>query len=534
MNTDDDDPTLVSELATNPQSIEIEGYTIQKYLGKGGMGHVLLAMDSAKRLVAIKVLHPEFAADSFVSNRFDREAEILAQLRHPNIVRIYTRGIVDGRRYIVMEYLAGGSLDQLLKKGSLTRFRTLQIAMGVCRGLRHAHAKGIVHRDLKPQNVMFDENGATFIVDFGIAKVDSNTYEKTQTNLIMGTPLYLAPEVAEGRPATDKSDIYAFGLMLCDMMLGPSNTQSWRGGFRDGGVPAEFLGSFPRSSADIARLAGECLAYSPEERPSASEILNRMKAALRRSTSVAKKLKPYKWAILAASAALVALFGLIGSSLLYNDDTGASNPPIEDGSVPNSPLADPSLPKNSLIFVDGKAVTADQFSRLSGYQEAVIVSPGHVGKILSADWRLSAERDLELPVLALPTVRETETFEALFEKTKPLSPLELISVTHWPFSRLLEMRNAYNNQDQREVARIADEHRRLASFGDQGSALVLYLAGGQDIIPDELEKHKDLMRSAGLSGYALASFYIGRHERRIDKVVDEKWSDLARRQGYPP
>ncbi len=318
------------------------------------------------------------------------------------------------------------------------------------------------------------------------------------------------------------------------LILGPSNTQAWRGGFREGRVPAEFLGSFPRSSADIARLAGECLAYSPEERPSASEILNRMKVALRRSTSVAKKLKPYKWAILAASAALFALFGLIGSSLLYNADTGASKPRIEDGSPPNAQLAYSSLPKNSLIFVDGTEITADQFLRLSGYQEAVIVSPGHVGKILSSDWKLSAERNLELPVLGLPTVKETESFEALSQKTQPLSRVELISVTHWPFSRLLEIRNAFNKQDHREVERIADEHRRLASFGDQGSALVLFLAGGLDLIPDELEWHKDLMKAAGLSGYALASFYFGQYERKEDQKLDETWSDLARKQGYPP
>src|SRR5438094_1060977 len=190
-------------------------YRLDQPLG-GTMGEVHLATDvELERRVVVKLLGTD--ADP---QRFEREARAAASLAHPNIVQLFEYGDVDGRPYMVFEYLAGGSLEERLGDGEpLPDAATQQIAQDVAAGLAHAHARGLVHRDLKPANILFDEEGRAKIADFGIARLgDAGTL--TEAGTVLGTAAYISPEQAEGQPATPASDVYSFGVILYRMLTG--------------------------------------------------------------------------------------------------------------------------------------------------------------------------------------------------------------------------------------------------------------------------------------------------------------------------
>src|SRR5438105_4235841 len=180
------------------------------------MADVWAAQDlELDRRVAIKLLGPQ--ADPA---RFEREARAIAALAHPNICRLYDYGESDGRRYMVLEYLPGGTLkDRLRPDARLPDEETERIAAEIASGLAQAHARGLVHRDLKPANVLFDEEGRAKIADFGIARLgDAGTL--TEAGTVLGTASYISPEQAAGERATPASDVYSFGVMLFRMLTG--------------------------------------------------------------------------------------------------------------------------------------------------------------------------------------------------------------------------------------------------------------------------------------------------------------------------
>ena len=196
-------------------------YEIVKSIGEGGMANVYLAMDTIlDRKVAIKVLRGDLANDDKFIRRFQREALSASSLSHPNIVEMYDVGEDGGNYYIVMEYVEGRTLKQLLKKrGSLTISEVVDIMLQLTDGIAHAHASYIIHRDLKPQNIMIEENGAIKITDFGIAMA-MNASQLTQTNSVMGSVHYLPPEQASGKGSTIKSDIYSMGILFYELLTG--------------------------------------------------------------------------------------------------------------------------------------------------------------------------------------------------------------------------------------------------------------------------------------------------------------------------
>jgi len=178
-------------------------------LGRGGMGVVYRATDTQTgELVAVKALDPQIVAhDPAMLERFVREGEALRRLNHPNIVRMVAAIRENGRQYLVMEYVSGGSLEDLLKKqGRLPGTRVIQIALEIADALARAHHLGIIHRDLKPANVLLAEDGTPRLADFGIAHVESGP-RLTQTGLLMGTVDYLSPEVCQGEPPDERADI---------------------------------------------------------------------------------------------------------------------------------------------------------------------------------------------------------------------------------------------------------------------------------------------------------------------------------------
>ena len=196
-------------------------YEIIKSIGEGGMANVYLAYDTIlDRNVAIKVLRGDLANDEKFVRRFQREALSASSLSHPNIVAMYDVGEDDGLYYIVMEYVEGKTLKQLLKKrGSLTLSEAIDIMLQLTDGMAHAHDSYIVHRDLKPQNIMIQDDGQIKITDFGIAMALNST-QLTQTNSVMGSVHYLPPEQAAGKGATIKSDIYSMGIIFYELLTG--------------------------------------------------------------------------------------------------------------------------------------------------------------------------------------------------------------------------------------------------------------------------------------------------------------------------
>lgn len=196
-------------------------YEIIKSIGEGGMANVYLGYDTIlDRNVAIKVLRGDLANDEKFVRRFQREALSASSLSHPNIVAMYDVGEDDGLYYIVMEYVEGKTLKQLLKKrGSLTLSEAIDIMLQLTDGMAHAHDSYIVHRDLKPQNIMIQDDGQIKITDFGIAMALNST-QLTQTNSVMGSVHYLPPEQAAGKGATIKSDIYSMGIIFYELLTG--------------------------------------------------------------------------------------------------------------------------------------------------------------------------------------------------------------------------------------------------------------------------------------------------------------------------
>ena len=202
-------------------SIINDRYQIIKTLGEGGMANVYLAHDNIlDRNVAVKVLRGDLANDEKFVRRFQREALSASSLSHPNIVEMYDVGEDDGQYYIVMEYVDGKTLKQVLKqRGHLSITEVVDIMLQLTDGLAHAHDAYIIHRDIKPQNIMILSNGMIKITDFGVATALNST-QLTQTNSVMGTVHYLPPEQANGKGSTVRSDIYSMGIMMYELLTG--------------------------------------------------------------------------------------------------------------------------------------------------------------------------------------------------------------------------------------------------------------------------------------------------------------------------
>ncbi len=198
-------------------------YEIHRRLARGGMAQVYLARDrSLDRPVAVKELVPEFATDPSFVERFRREAQAAANLSHPNIVGVYDWGTQDGTYFIVMEYVDGPSLSQVIRRdGPLHPRRAAEVAGEVAAALGSAHSRGVVHRDIKPGNVLLTSSGQAKVTDFGIARALSSADEDlTQAGSVMGTATYFSPEQAQGLPVDPRTDLYSLGVVLYEMVTG--------------------------------------------------------------------------------------------------------------------------------------------------------------------------------------------------------------------------------------------------------------------------------------------------------------------------
>jgi predicted Ser/Thr protein kinase len=200
-------------------------FEVQELIGCGGMGAVYRARQKRlDRVVAIKVLPPEIAKHPAFAERFSREARTLARLSHPNIVRIFDFGEVQGLGYLVLEYVEGTNLRQLMAMGRLSPEDALLLVPAICDALQYAHEHGVVHRDIKPENILIDHDGRVHIADFGIARLlggEGRDFTLTGTRQRVGTPHYMAPEQVETPDRVDhRADIFALGVVLYEMLTG--------------------------------------------------------------------------------------------------------------------------------------------------------------------------------------------------------------------------------------------------------------------------------------------------------------------------
>src|SRR5262245_19130846 len=213
-----------------PAGATLGPYEVVAPLGAGGMGEVYRSRGvRLGRQVALKLLLPDYAGDDDRLRRFRTEAEAAGLLNHPNVVAVFDIGTHDGAPYVVSELLEGETLRQRLAEGPLAPHKARDFALQMANGLVAAHDRGIVHRDLKPENVFITHEGVVKLLDFGLAKLggEGDPLPGSQPGAVLGTAAYMSPEQARGKPSDQRSDVFAFGAVLYEMVTGE---RAFRGG----------------------------------------------------------------------------------------------------------------------------------------------------------------------------------------------------------------------------------------------------------------------------------------------------------------
>ena len=273
-------------------------YRVLKELGRGGMGVVFQAVDSTlNRTVALKVLTPESAADERARARFVREARAVAALDHPNVVTVYQVGEDNRVPYIAMQFLRGESLEDRIDRERQVPVRdALRIAREVCQGLAAAHAAGLIHRDIKPANVWLEaDGGGVKILDFGLARA-ADDQNLTRTGVVVGTPAFMSPEQATGKPLTHRSDLFSLGSMLYMMLTGRYPFASEN----EVGILMAIVKERPRAITElnpncpelVVRAVWRLMSKHPDDRPTdateAAELFSLLEAEYDPATQLAR------------------------------------------------------------------------------------------------------------------------------------------------------------------------------------------------------------------------------------------------------
>jgi serine/threonine-protein kinase len=293
------DPLIATQALPDGPAPDLTGRTLGDFrivrrLGEGGMGQVYLAEQlSLRRKVALKLLHPELAAQPTTLQRFKIEAEAAARATHANIVQVYAIGAADGLHYMALEYVEGRTLRDILdKKGPPELLVALSIMRQVAAALQRAHELGVIHRDIKPDNILLTRRTEVKVADFGLSRIfaeDRRSPSLTQSNVSMGTPLYMSPEQVEGKNIDSRSDLYSFGVTCYHMLAG---RPPFHGETAFEVVcqqvqkqPPPLAQIRPDLPADLCALVHRLMAKRPEDRPQTGREVGREVARLREAVA---------------------------------------------------------------------------------------------------------------------------------------------------------------------------------------------------------------------------------------------------------
>ncbi len=263
-------------------NLTIPNFTLGKEIGRGGMARVFLGEQlEPKRKVAIKIVTPQ-GNDPKILEDLQKEGDTVAQFSHPNIVTVFSCGVIEQNYYLAMEILGGGDLAQKIESG-ITELEAFNIMLDMAKALEHAHKRGTLHRDIKPENILFHEDGQAVLVDFGIAKAQNSVSEFTRVGAVVGTPHYMSPERALGKEIDERSDLYALGVVLYEMLMGKKV-------FEGGDTFAisyahvhEPVPDLPEEKAKYQTLLNKLLAKSPDDRfQTSTQLISQLKKYLRR------------------------------------------------------------------------------------------------------------------------------------------------------------------------------------------------------------------------------------------------------------
>jgi serine/threonine protein kinase len=294
----------------------VSRYVVEKTIGRGGMATVELARDTElDRLVAVKRLFASLVSDEIFRERFLREARMAAALSHPNLVAVFDVGEEDGLPYIVMEYVEGETLADLMRRSGLVDpDRAVDLLLQVCAGLEHAHAAGLVHRDIKPQNLLVRSDGVVKIADFGIARTLQGT-RLTQVGTVLGTAAYLAPEQAAGERATAAADIYSLGAVGYELLSGqtPYEFESFADLALEQRKPPPPLTDVPEA-LEIVILG--CLSRDPGDRPQSAALVARELTQASSEPPTVRMPVPARRTIYVPRRALLGLAAVLGAVLI--------------------------------------------------------------------------------------------------------------------------------------------------------------------------------------------------------------------------
>jgi eukaryotic-like serine/threonine-protein kinase len=392
-------------------------YELLEYLG-GGMSHVYKARDTViGRTVAVKILTPESCGDSDAKARFLREAKTAGNIVHDNIINIFDFGIEQGRPFMVMEFLQGSDLRHALEKNQVGDLWTrIEIAILVARALEHIHALNIVHRDIKPDNVNIGPDGRVKLMDFGIAKTEA--LNVTRTGFTLGTPAYMAPEQVRGQTPTPLVDVYAFGLLLYELLTGirPIDGKSIVEIFQKVLQEPIDMAPLERTGVDLSLvdLIRRTLAKEPSERPqSMTEVRQSLEAFLAGAEAVPAAPTPAarsKWLIPAAAGGGLFVLLLIVILAVW---------PSSDGKKRTGPVGPP--PPGMVVIPEGRfpfGETSASVDLPPFYMDKTEVSIGEFAKFAVEKGLRAPSGDPNLPVTGI-TIDQAQQYATWAGKRLP-------------------------------------------------------------------------------------------------------------------
>jgi len=343
-------------LSSSFEDRQIGAYRIEDRLGKGTFGSVYRVRHVTTQAVrALKLLAP--TSDATERLRFRREAELHARLdQHPNVLRIHEAGEWRGQDYLVLDYAPAGTLGDLMKVGGVSREHAVKIGIDIAHALQHLHDNGVLHRDLKPANVLFKQDGRLLIADFGLAR-GTGTTSLTASGLVMGSPLYMSPEQADGkRELTPATDIYSLGTVLYSMLSGqpPFRKTSSVLSLLEEVIhdpPPPLNSVAPDLDPRLVKLVHACLAKDPAQRPQRADEVAR---ALQETIETEEASSGTRAALVAAAVGLLLVAGAVVAGWLLNrepapDAADEPPPPVVDTAGPDEPVAPRANPARALI-----------------------------------------------------------------------------------------------------------------------------------------------------------------------------------------